>query len=112
MPFVTAQNVLKSIVQPTRHAYAALLLEQNHIEQAADIYKADLGLDETLPRAHQHPNNIWSLHGYHECLMKLDRAAEAQLIEQQLKLASAVADVTVKASCLCRLEVTSLENTC
>ena len=31
-------------MQPTRHAYGALLLEQGHVEEAAAVYAADLGL--------------------------------------------------------------------
>lgn len=87
---------------PTRHAYAALLLEQGHVETAAAAYAADLGLDGTLPRACRHPNNVWALHGYHECLTRLGRSAEACIIWQQLSLAVAVADVPVKSSCFCR----------
>jgi tetratricopeptide (TPR) repeat protein len=90
-------------MQPTRHAYGALLLEQGRVEEAAAIYRTDLGLDDTLPRALQHPGNIWSLHGYQECLGLLGRTEEARIIEQQLRLASAVADVPINASCFCRL---------
>jgi len=72
-------------MQPTRHAYGALLLEQGHVEEAAAVYSADLGMDNTLPRALQHPNNVWALHGYHECLMKLGRVAEARILEPQLR---------------------------
>jgi tetratricopeptide (TPR) repeat protein len=90
-------------MQPTRHAYGALLLEQGRVEAAAAVYRADLGLDDTLPRALQHPGNVWSLHGYHECLGLLGRTEEARIIQQQLTLASAVADVSINASCFCRL---------
>jgi tetratricopeptide (TPR) repeat protein len=89
-------------MQPTRHAYGALLLEQGHVEEAAAVYRADLGFDSTLPRARQHPNNVWSLHGYHECLVKLGRNAEAQIVLPQLRIATAVADVPVESSCFCR----------
>nr|WP_090277187.1 tetratricopeptide repeat protein [Mycolicibacterium komanii]CRL71260.1 tetratricopeptide repeat protein [Mycolicibacterium komanii] len=92
-------------MQPTRHAYGALLLEQGRVEEAAEVYAADLGLDPTLPRPCQHPNNVWSLHGYHECLQRLGRDAEAAIIGQQLTLAAARADVPIRASCACRLEV-------
>jgi tetratricopeptide (TPR) repeat protein len=92
-------------MQPTRHAYGALLLEQGHVEDAAEVYAADLGLDPTLSRPCQHPGNVWSLHGYHECLQRLHRTAEAAIIGQQLALASARADVPIAASCACRLEV-------
>ncbi|NUP23473.1 MAG: hypothetical protein HOZ81_46945 [Streptomyces sp.] len=91
-------------MQPTRHAYGALLLEQGRVEQAEAVYRADLGLDGTLPRALQHPGNVWSLHGLHECLMRLGRIEEAQMVAQQLRLAVALADVPVEASCFCRLD--------
>jgi len=90
-------------MQPTRHAYGALLLEQGHVEEAAAVYAADLGLDPTLARCCQHPGNVWSLHGYHECLQRLGRSAEAVIIGQQLALATARADVPIRASCACRL---------
>lgn len=89
-------------MQPPRHAYAALKLEQGQVEDAADVYSADLGFDDTLPRAHQHPNNVWALHGYHECLVKLGRDKEAKIVGQQLRLALAIADVSVESSCFCR----------
>lgn len=92
-------------MQPTRHAYGALLLEQGHVEEAAAVYAADLGLDATLSRPCQHPGNVWSLHGYHECLNLLGRNAEAAIIGRQLELARARADVPVVASCACRLDV-------
>ena len=90
-------------MQPTRHALGALLLEQNRVEEAEAIYRADLGLDRTLARACQHPDNIWSLHGFHECLMRLGKHAEATFIKQRLDLATARADVPVKSSCFCRV---------
>lgn len=88
---------------PTRHAYAALLLEQGHVEDAAQAYREDLGLDQSLTRAHQHPNNVWALHGYHECLLRLGRKSEADIINQQLTVVLAVADVPIASSCFCRL---------
>lgn len=89
-------------MQPPRHAYAALKLEQGQVEEAADVYASDLGFDAALPRAHQHPNNVWALHGYHECLTKLGREKEAKIVGQQLRLALAIADVSVESSCFCR----------
>ncbi|MBX7455120.1 tetratricopeptide repeat protein [Mycolicibacterium sp. 3033] len=91
-------------MQPTRHAYGALLLEQGRVEEAAGVYAADLGLDPTLARSCQHPGNVWSLHGYHECLTRLGRDAEAAIIARQLELAAARADVPVRASCACRMD--------
>ncbi|KAK4154507.1 hypothetical protein C8A00DRAFT_42730 [Chaetomidium leptoderma] len=88
---------------PTRHPYAALLLEQGQVEDAAELYAEDLGLTENLVRAHQHPNNIWALRGYHECLVRLGRTAEARIIRKQLTIAAAGADIKVEFSCFCRL---------
>lgn len=89
-------------MQPTRHALAALLLEQEHVEEAAAVYRADLGLDTSLSRACQHPDNIWSLFGYHECLVKLGRENEAHIIKQRLDLANARTDIPVRSSCFCK----------
>lgn len=90
-------------MQPTRHALGALLLEQGHVEEAEAVYRADLGLDDTLSRACQHPENVWALHGYHECLQRLGRDPEARMIKQRLDLALARTDVPIVASCACRL---------
>jgi len=91
-------------MQPARHALGALLLEQDRIEEAEAVYRADLGLDDTLSRACQHPDNVWSLHGYHECLTKLGKTEEAKLVKLRLDLALARADQPIKASCFCRLK--------
>ena len=90
-------------MQPTRHAYGALLLEQGHVEEAAEAYAADLGLNDRLPRGHQHPNNVWALQGYYECLLQLNRHAEADMLGLQLRLARYIADVPVTSSCLCKI---------
>ncbi|NJM31375.1 MAG: tetratricopeptide repeat protein [Rhizobiales bacterium] len=89
-------------MQPARHALGALLLEQGHVEEAEAVYRADLGLDHTLARACQHPDNVWSLHGFHECLTRSGKTAEAIMVRQRLDLAVARADVPVKSSCFCR----------
>jgi tetratricopeptide (TPR) repeat protein len=89
-------------MQPTRHAYGALLLEQGEAESAVAVYAADLGLDDKLARACQHPNNVWSLHGYHECLVRLGRSDEAAQLKPQLDRALAGADVQIESSCFCR----------
>jgi len=89
-------------MQPTRHALGALLLEQGHFDEAEAVYRADLGLDSTLSRACQHPNNVWSLHGLHECLQRRGEAAEALYVKQQLDKAAARAEVPIQASCFCR----------
>ena len=93
-------------MQPTRHALGALLLEQDRVDEALAVYAADLGIDTSLPRALRHPNNVWASHGYHECLIKLGRKAEARVLAPQLKLSLAMADVPIKSSCFCRLKTT------
>lgn len=91
-------------MQPARHALGALLLEQGRVAEAEAVYRADLGLDNTLSRASQHPENVWALHGYVECLEKLGKESEAAAMRPRLDLALARADVPVAASCFCRLE--------
>jgi tetratricopeptide (TPR) repeat protein len=89
-------------MQPTRHALGALLLEQGRADEAEAVYRSDLGLDGKLSRACQHPDNLWSLHGLHECLTKRGETVEAAMIKQRLDLSAARAEVPVKASCFCR----------
>jgi tetratricopeptide (TPR) repeat protein len=90
-------------MQPTRHALGALLLEQGNVDEAEAVYRADLGLDDSLPRSCQHPENVWALHGYHECLVRNGRHELAGMIRQRLDLAIARADVPIEASCFCRM---------
>ncbi|OXR35896.1 hypothetical protein PSUM_08570 [Pseudomonas umsongensis] len=89
-------------MQPVRHALGALLLEQGRVEEALHAYRADLGLDNTLSRASWHLDNVWSLHGYVECLKRLGRDGEAAAAQVRLNLAMARADVEISASCFCR----------
>ena len=78
------------------------LVEAEDEQRLVDLEAEDLGLDETLSRACQHPGNLWSLHGLHECLTKRDETVEALHIKQQLDQALARAEVAVHASCYCR----------
>ncbi|MCL7466671.1 tetratricopeptide repeat protein [Phaeovulum sp. NW3] len=89
-------------MQPTRHALGALLMDAGQLEEAEAVYRADLGLDATLPRPCQHPRNVWSLHGLHECLLQRGEAVEIVHIRQQLDQALARAEVAITASCACR----------
>ncbi len=89
-------------MQPTRHALGALLMEDDQFDEAEAVYRADLGLDDTLARACQHPGNIWSLHGLHECLIRRGETTEARHIKLQLENAAARATVPIHASCYCR----------
>lgn len=90
-------------MQPVRHALGALLLEQGRVEEALEVYTDDLGVSARLPRALQHPDNVWALHGLVECLQRLGREAEVAPYRQRLELARARADVVVDSSCFCRL---------
>ena len=62
-------------------------------EEAEAVYRSDLGLDGKLSRACQHPDNLWSLHGLHECLVRRGEKAETALIKQRLDLAQARAEI-------------------
>lgn len=90
-------------MQPPGHALGALLVEQGRFDEAATVYAEDLGISDVLPRALRHPKNVWALHGYHECLVKLGRIEEAVAIKPQLDEAIAGADIPIKSSCYCRL---------
>ncbi|KAI0425474.1 TPR domain protein [Xylaria sp. FL1042] len=91
-------------MQPPSHALGALLTEQGRYSEALEIYAEDLGYGGSLPRALQHPNNVWALHGYHECLTKLGHLEKAAAVKGQLDNAVNNADVPVKSSCFCRLK--------
>jgi tetratricopeptide (TPR) repeat protein len=91
-------------MHPPRHALGALLLEQGHASEAAAVYRADLGLDDSLARPKQHPDNVWSLHGYVECLRQLERPSEAAMMAQRLARAQARCDQPITASCFCRTQ--------
>jgi hypothetical protein len=90
-------------MHPARHALGALLLEQGRVAEAEAVYRADLGLDNTLSRPSQHPDNVWSLHGYVESLRRQDKTDQADAIQLRLDLALARADVPIQSSCFCRL---------
>ncbi len=89
-------------MQPSRHALGALLMEASRFDEAEAVYRADLGLDKTLARPCQHPRNVWSLHGLHECLVRRGEHTEALHIKLLLDQAAARATVPIRASCYCR----------
>jgi tetratricopeptide (TPR) repeat protein len=89
-------------MQPTRHALGALLMDAGRFDEAEAIYRADLGLDDTLPRPCQHPKNVWSLHGLDECLRRRGETVERRHVSLLLDQALARAEVPVRASCYCR----------
>ena len=89
-------------MHPPRHALGALLLEQGQVDEAITHYEDDLGVGNRLPRCVQHPDNIWALHGYHECLNRLGRVDEAAAIKPRLDELVQNADIEIKSSCCCR----------
>lgn len=50
-------------MQPSWHAYGALLLEQGHFGKAELVYREDLGMGGGLPRRKARLNNLWGLQG-------------------------------------------------
>ena len=91
-------------MQPARHALGALLLEQGRVEEAEQVYRADLGLDGSLSRSSQHLENVWALHGLHECLSRRGENVEITMIKQRLDMALSRTEMPIRASCLCRQE--------
>ena len=87
--------------QPTRHALGALLLEQGHLDEAEHVFRQDLGLAPGLPRACQHPDNVWALRGLYDCLAAQGKAQDAAHLKLRLDLAEARADRPIKAACGC-----------
>ena len=102
-----ARTVAYASLSQVDDALAALLSEQGQYDEAEALYRADLGLDDQLRWPCQHPDNFWSLHGLHECLVRRGETVKEPLIRQRLDLAIARADVPITASCFCRLETIS-----
>lgn len=62
-------------MHPPRHALAALPGEDGQLDETETAPRADLGLDEPLPRPCRHPDNIRTLTGPEECMRARDDAA-------------------------------------
>lgn len=90
-------------MQPVRHALGGLLLEQGRIGEAERVFKEDLGFASDFPRRRAHLNNVWALHGLHECLVRSGKTDEALYVQGPLDIALASADVPVTVSCFCRV---------
>lgn len=99
-------------MQPVRHALGPLLLEQNHVEEALEVYRQDLGFSDKVPSRKARPNNVWGLQGLYECLIRLGKKEEAQMVEKQYKIAAASADIPVGVSCFCRLSKAQVKSRC
>ena len=92
-------------MHPPRHALGALLLEQGHYEEAEEVYRADLGLNDTVPRCGQHKNNVWALHGIVECLKERNGEMECNELQGLLAEALSKTDLKITSSCCCRKTV-------
>ncbi|CAM9191045.1 unnamed protein product [Hapterophycus canaliculatus] len=76
---------------PARHALGALLLEQGHIREATEVFRADLKM---------YPSNMWGLLGLHQCLAKAGDP-EAMEVKQRYEEASSLATTKPAATCFC-----------
>jgi TolA-binding protein len=81
-------------MQPARHALGALLLEQGNVADAELVFRADLK---------RHPKNPWALRGLEESLRKQGRSTEADVIGQELEIATRRSDVKIDRACFCKL---------
>eukprot|EP01064_Diplonema_japonicum_P003239 TRINITY_DN12116_c0_g1_i1.p1 TRINITY_DN12116_c0_g1~~TRINITY_DN12116_c0_g1_i1.p1 ORF type:complete len:567 (+),score=138.30 TRINITY_DN12116_c0_g1_i1:76-1776(+) len=90
------------IMQPTRHALGALLLEAGQPDEALQVYKQDLGMVRDMARSSIHPDNLWAMLGVVDCSAQLkidvDPAFKARLDALLVRT-----DTPIKASCFCRL---------
>ncbi|PYH88907.1 hypothetical protein BO71DRAFT_444926 [Aspergillus ellipticus CBS 707.79] len=92
---------------PVRHALGGLLLEQKRVVEAERVFREDVGMAEGFPRRKGRLNNVWGLHGLHECLVALGKVDEARCVEVQRDVAIGSADVPITTSCYCRLSAVS-----
>lgn len=99
-------------MHPPRHALGALLLAQGQVEEAESVYVADLGLDGAVRRPNVHPDNVWALHGYIECLQRLGKVDVVANWQSKLDEALRYTDVSITSSCACRIDVGHTAATC
>lgn len=73
------------------------------MKEAEAVYREDLGMGGSLPRATIHPDNVWSMKGLSDCLKARGAGdtEEARLLAQRLDFALSRADGRVAASCFC-----------
>lgn len=99
-------------MHPPRHALAALLAAQGHFDEAEEVYRTDLGLNNKLQRCAQHPNNVWALHGLVECLEQRNETVELPQLKEKLSHAQSLTDVSITSSCLCRSDTAGQKKCC
>ena len=99
-------------MHPPRHALAALLMEQDHFEEAEQVYRDDLGLSGRVQRCTQHPDNVWALHGLVECLQRRGESEELPGLQRQLAIALSRTDTPITSSCMCRTSAAFTSSCC
>ena len=80
-------------MQPVRHILGALLFEQGHIEEAEEVYRADIDLWK---------DNMWGLLGLKLCLeARGDAPEELAAVTALFEERSARADIVPAKTCFC-----------
>ena len=80
-------------MQPVRHILGALLLEQGEVEEAEEVYRADIELWK---------DNMWGLLGLKLCLeARGDTSGELEKVTSQFEERSSRADIIPAKTCFC-----------
>ena len=83
-------------MQPVRHILGALLLEQGEVEEAEEVYRADIELWK---------DNMWGLLGLKMCLeARGDDSGELEQVTALFKERSSRADIIPTRTCFCAQE--------
>ncbi len=80
-------------ILPVRHALGAALLQVGRLQEAEQVYRADLK---------KRPRNGWSLFGLARSLKLQGKTDEAAAMEKDFQQVWAKADLELKSSCLCQ----------
>ena len=89
-------------MQPVRHILGALLLEQGEVEEAEEVYRADIELWK---------DNMWGLLGLKLCLeARGDTSGELEKVTSQFEERSSRADIIPAKTCFCAQD--SLDESC
>ena len=89
-------------MQPVRHILGALLLEQGHVEEAEEVYRADIKLWK---------DNMWGLLGLKLCLeARGDTSGELEKVTALFNERSSRADIVPAKTCFCAQD--ALEKSC
>lgn len=89
-------------MQPVRHIFGALLFEQGHIEEAEEVYRADIKLWK---------DNMWGLLGLKLCLeARGDAPEELAAVTALFNERSSRADIVPAKTCFCAQD--ALEKSC